>query len=119
MAMTYKQRQEQGRHKRAVYLNRLNHAEHIATMLRGISLGTAFMAVMFAVAGIRSNLDVGLEFLVLFICGLSLAEAEHILFLAEQSRYPKSRRRTFRSEFADEWHELRQRMAERKEKKKS
>ncbi len=107
MPLTYKQRQEQGRYKRAVYLNRMNHAEHLATMFRGISLGAAFMAIMFAVAGIRSNLDVVLEFLVLFICGLSLVEAEHILFLAEQSRYPKSRRRTFRSEFVDEWHEFR------------
>lgn len=109
MAMSYKQRQEQGRYKRAVYLHRLDNAEHLAVMLRGISLGTAFMAVMFAVAGIGTTLEVLIELLVIAICAISLVEAEHILFLAEQSRYPKSRRRTFRSEFADEWHDLRMR----------
>ncbi len=119
MTMSYQQRKERGQYKRAVYLRRVDNAEHIATMLRGIALGTAFMAVMFCVAGITTELDALIEFLVLAICGISLVEAEHILFLAEQSRYPKSRRRTFRSEFADEWYELRQKMAERKEKKKS
>lgn len=107
MPLTYQQRKQLGQYKRAVYHNRLNHAEHIATMLRGISLGTSFMAVMFCIAGITTTLDILIELLVIAICGFSLVEAEHILFLAEQSRYPKSRRRTFRSEFADEWREFR------------
>ncbi len=107
MAMSYKQRQEQGRYKRAVYLNRMNHAEHIATMLRGVSLGTGFMFVMFLVAGVETTVDLLILIGVFLIGCVSAIEAEHILFLAEQSRYPKSRRRTFRSEFAYEWHEFR------------
>ena len=85
----------------------MNHAEHLATMLRGISLGSAFCSVMFWVAGIDTTLDVLLEIGAVAICGISFVEAEHILFLAEQSRYPKSRRRTLRSELADDWAEFR------------
>lgn len=84
----------------------MNHAEHLATMLRGIGLGSAFCVVMFAVAGIHTVVDWLIYIGVLLLGGIAFVEAEHILFLAEQSRYPKSRRRTLRSEFADEWHEL-------------
>ena len=109
MAMSYHERKARGQYKRAVYLHRLNNAEHIATMLRGISLGSAFCIVMFWVAGIDTTLDTLLEIGAVALGGVAFVEAEHILFLAEQSRYPKSRRRTMRSEFADEWHELKQR----------
>ncbi len=109
MPLTYQQRKERGQYKRAVYLNRMNHAEHLATMLRGVTLGSAFCVVMFMVAGVDTTLDLLILIGVFLIGCVSAVEAEHILFLAEQSRYPKSRRRTLRSEFADEWHELRAR----------
>lgn len=109
MAMSYHERKRRGQQKRWEYLNRLNHAEHLATMLRGIGLGSAFCFVMFAVAGIDTTTDLLIHIGVFILGGVAFVEAEHILFLAEQSRYPKSRRRTMRSEFADEWHELKQR----------
>lgn len=108
MPMSYHERKARGQYKRAVYLHRLNNAEHIATMLRGISLGSAFCVVMFWIAGIDTTLDLSLEICAVALCGISLVEAEHILFLAEQSRYPKSRRRTLRSELADEWVEFKE-----------
>jgi hypothetical protein len=107
MGLSYHERKRRGQQKRAEYLHRVSNAEHLATMLRGVTLGTSFMFVMFAVAGIDTTLDL-LIWIGVFVIGcVSAVEAEHILFLAEQSRYPKSRRRTLRSELADEWHELR------------
>jgi len=99
------------------YDRRMNNASHLATMLRGITLGSSFCVVMFWVAGVDSTADVLIWLGFMALGGVSAVEAEHILFLAEQSRYPKSRRRTYRSEVADEWHEFRVWCAERKAKK--
>lgn len=107
MPLTYQQRKERGQYKRAVYLHRMNNAEHLATMLRGVGLGTSFMFVMGIVSGVNTTVEWLFMLGYLLIGGISMVEAEHILFLAEQSRYPKSRRRTLRSEIADEWHEFR------------
>jgi hypothetical protein len=109
MALSYHERKRRGQYKRAVYLNRMNHAEHIATMFRGVTLGSAFCVVMFMVAGIDTTTELLIMLGVFFLGGISAVEAEHILFLAEQSRYPKSRRRSMRSEIADEWQEFRNR----------
>lgn len=109
MPLSYQERKRRGQQKRWEYLNRVNNAEHIATMLRGVGLGSTFCVVMFAVAGIDTTIDLLIYIGVFILGGVAFVEAEHILFLAEQSRYPKSRRRTMRSEFADEWHELKQR----------
>jgi hypothetical protein len=109
MALSYHERKRRGQQKRWEYLNRVNNAEHLATMLRGITLGSAFCAVMFAVAGVERIVEWLVLIGVVFLGGYTAVLAEHILFLAEQSRYPKSRRRTLRSEIADEWHELRKR----------
>lgn len=107
MALSYHERKRRGQQKRWEYLNRMNNAEHLATMFRGIGLGSAFCVVMFAVAGIHTTLDWLIYLGVFILGGVAFVEAEHILFLAEQSRYPKSRRRTLRSEIADEWYEFR------------
>ena len=109
MALSYHERKRRGLYKRAVYLNRMNHAEHLATMFRGVTLGSAFCAIMFMVAGVDTTVEHLILLGVVFMGGVSAVEAEHILFLAEQSRYPKSRRRTMRSEIYDEWQEFRNR----------
>lgn len=116
MGMSYQQRKEQGELRRWIYKRRLWNAEYIATMLRGITLASAFCAVMFAIAGITTTLDVVIEIGVIALGGFTINLAEHILFWAEQSRYPKSRRRTLRSEIADEIYTWKQ---TRKEKKSS
>jgi hypothetical protein len=107
MAMTYQERKAKGQAKRAKYLRRIDHAEHLATMFRGIALGVGFMFVM----GIVSNADRLIEVVLLIVYSqvifFSLFFSEHIMFTAEQSRYPKSHRRTLRSEVADEWREFR------------
>lgn len=107
MALSYQERKRRGLHNRAVYLNRMNHAEHLAVTFRGVALGSAFCVVMFIVAGVDTTLEVIILLGVFFLGGISAVEAEHVLFLAEQSRYPKSRRRTMRSEIYDEWQEFR------------
>lgn len=107
MPMTYQERKAQGQHRRWVYLNRMNHAEHLAVMFRGVGVGFSFISIMTAVAGVHGTLDIILFIGFLMITGAGFIGAEHILFWAEQSRYPKSRRRTLRSEFADEWAEFR------------
>jgi hypothetical protein len=109
MALSYHERKRRGQYQRAVYLNRMNHAEHIATMFRGVTLGSAFCVVMFMVAGVDTTVELLILIGVFFLGSISAVEAEHILFLAEQSRYPKSRRRTMRSEIYDEWQEFRNR----------
>lgn len=106
MALSYHERKRRGQQQRWEYLNRINNAEHIATMLRGVGLGSTFCVVMFAVAGIDTTIDWLIYIGVLILGGVAFVEAEHILFLAEQSRYPKNRRRTLRSELADEFYEL-------------
>lgn len=107
MAMTYQKRKEQGRTQRWEYRHRIHHDEHIAVMFRGIGIGFSFIVVMTALAGVHGTLDIMLFILFIAIAGSGFIGAEHIMFLAEQSRYPKSRRRTIRSEFADEWREFR------------
>ena len=107
MAMTYQERKERGRTQRWEYRNRIHHAEHLAVMFRGIGLGFSFIVGMTALAGVHGTLDIMLFILFVAIAGSGFIGAEHIMFLAEQSRYPKSRRRTLRSEVADEWREFR------------
>lgn len=105
--MNYEQRQAQGRAQRWEYKKRIHHAEHLAVMFRGIGVGFAFILVMTALAGVHGTLDIVLFIGFIMIAGAGFTSAEHALFLAEQSRYPKGRRRTLRSEFADEWHRFR------------
>lgn len=107
MPLTYQQRKERGQYKRAVYLRKIDHAEHLAVMFRGIALGVSFMFVM----GIVSNADRLIEVVLLiayaYVIGTSLVLSQWVMFRAEQSRYPKSRRRTIRSEIADDWYRFR------------
>ena len=107
MPLTYQQRKERGQYKRAVYLRRIDTAEHIATMLRGIALGVGFMFVMGIVSNADRLVEVVLLIIFAFVISGSILLAEHIMLTAEQSRYPKSRRRTLRSEIAEDWHRFR------------
>jgi hypothetical protein len=81
--------------KRAEYLRRLEHAESVAVMLRGITLGCSFIFVMGLVAGVDSILEWLVIYTITFIGGVSASLAEYFLFKAEQSRYPKSRQHKF------------------------
>jgi hypothetical protein len=93
--MNYKERQAQGKSKRAEYLRRLEHAESVAVMLRGITLGCSFILVMGIVAGVDSILEWLVLYTITFIGGVSASLAEYFLFRAYQSRYSKSRRQSF------------------------
>lgn len=88
----YYKRKEQGNAKRLAYRNRMNHANHIAVMLRGIGVGFSFITVMTAVAGVHGTLDLVLFILFVIVAGWGFISAEMILFFAEQTRYPKNRR---------------------------
>lgn len=105
--MTYQERKAKGQRKRAEYLRRVDHAEHLAVMFRGVALGVGFMFVM----GFVSNADRLIEVVLLIVYAqvifFSLFFSQHIMFIAEQSRYPKSRRRTLRSEIAEDWQRFR------------
>lgn len=107
MSLNYQERKAQGERKRAKYRHKMNNAEHLAIMFRGVAVGVGFMLVM----GLVSNADRLSEVVLLIVYGyviaISLALAEQVLFTAEQSRYPKSRRMTLRSEFVKEWREFR------------
>jgi hypothetical protein len=76
-------------------------------MFRGIALGVGFMFVM----GVLSNADRLIEVILLIVyvnvIAISLVVAEHIMFTAEQTRYPKRHRRTLRSEIVDDWRRFR------------
>lgn len=107
MAMTYQERKLQGQTKRWEYRVRVHHAEHLAVMLRGVGVGFGFIVVMTALAGVHGIVDIMLFYGFMLVTGAGFVGAEHALFLAEQSRYPKSRRKTLRSEFAEEWQRFR------------
>ena len=107
MTMTYQERKAKGQRKRAEYLRRVDHAEHLATMFRGIALGVSFMFVMGFISNADRLIEVVLLIVYAYVIAFSLISAEHIMFIAEQSRYPKSRRRTVRSEVAEEWQRFR------------
>jgi hypothetical protein len=109
MALSYQERKAKGLRQRAEYRKRLDHAEHLAVMFRGFGIGFSFITVMTAVAGVHGTLAIALFIMFVLIAGSGFIGAEHIMFWAEQSRYPKSRRRTFRYEIAKEWQELRAR----------
>jgi hypothetical protein len=81
--------------KRAEYLRRLDNADRVAVMLRGITLCCSFILVMGLVAGVDSILEWLVIYTITFIGGVSASLAEYFLFRAEQSRYPKSRRQKF------------------------
>jgi hypothetical protein len=107
MALSYEKRKLQGQILVWEHRKKMNHALHLATMLRGVTLASSFCFVMFAIAGITTTLDIVLEIGTMVLGGFTMLLAEHILFTAEQSRYPKNRRRTLRSEIVDEWREFR------------
>lgn len=107
MSLSYQERKAKGQRKRAEYLRRVDNADHLAVMFRSIALGVGFMFVM----GIVSNADRLIEVVLLIVYAqvifFSLFFSQHVMFIAEQTCYPKSRRRTLRSEVADEWREFR------------
>jgi hypothetical protein len=107
MSLSYQERKAKGKQKRAEHLRRLNHAKDLSTMFWGLALGFGFMFVM----GIVANTDTTLEFIVLilfaFVIYFSVFFSQYVMFKAEQSRYPKSRRRTLRSEVAEDWQRFR------------
>ena len=88
----YQTRKEQGQRKRAEYLRRLDHAKDLAIVFRGIAVGVSFMFVMGLVANTNRVLEIVLMIVYAYVIAFSLLLAEHTLFMAEQSRYPKSRR---------------------------
>jgi hypothetical protein len=105
--LSYQQRKEQGLRKRLEYKKRLTHAEYIAVMFRGFGVGFSFIVVMTAIAGVHGLLDFYLFLLFILIASSGFIGAEMFLLRAEQSRYPKSRRRTLRSEVVDDWRKFR------------
>jgi amino acid permease len=107
MSLSYQERKAKGQRKRAEHLRRLNHAEDLSRMFWGIALGFGFMFVM----GIVANTNTPLEFMALivfaFVIYFSVFFSQYVMFRAEQSRYPKNRRRTLRSEVAEDWQRFR------------
>lgn len=97
----YHTRKEQGQRKRAEYLRRLDHAQHLALVFRAIAVGVGFMFVMGFVANTNRLLEVVLMIAYLYVIVFSLLLAEQILLRAEQSRYPKSRRKTLWNYYTD------------------
>lgn len=97
----YHTRKEQGLAKRAEYRRKVNNAQHIALVFRGIAVGVGFMFLM----GLVSNADRLIEVILLiayaYVIAFSVLFAEHILLKAEQSRYPKSRRHTLWSLYTE------------------
>lgn len=92
MPMTYQQRKKQGQRKWRAYKKRVDHAKDLAVMFRGVGVGFSFITVMTAVAGVHGTLDLLLFILFVITAGSGFIFAEMILFFAEQTRYPKSRR---------------------------
>lgn len=90
--MTYQERQAQGQRNRKAYLNRMNHAHHLAVMFRGVGVGFSFITLMTMVAGANRVLDLVLIISFAVITGAGFLSAEAVLFFAEQTRFPRSRR---------------------------
>jgi hypothetical protein len=92
MSLSYHERKAKGQRKRKEYLRRMSHAKDLSTMFLGIALGVGFMFVM----GIVANADRLVEMILLVVFAViiyfSLFFSQYVLFRAEQSRYPKSRR---------------------------
>lgn len=93
--MNYEERQVQGKAKSAEYLRRLDTADRVAVMLRGITLGSLFIFLMAIVAGVDSILEWLTLYTIVFTGGVSASLAEYFLFKARQSKYPKNRRQKF------------------------
>jgi hypothetical protein len=93
--MKHKKSKVQGKSRHAEYLRRVDNADRVAVMLRGITLGCSFILVMGIVAGVDSILEWLVLYTITFIGGVSASLAEYFLFRAYQSRYSKSRRQSF------------------------
>jgi hypothetical protein len=61
--VSYHRRKELGQARRAEFLRRLNHAEHVATVFWGLALGGFYVAVM----GFVARVDTVLEVIVMII----------------------------------------------------
>jgi uncharacterized membrane protein len=94
MSLDYVERRAKGQRKRKEYLRRISHAEDLSRMFLGIAVGFGFMFVM----GIVANADRLIEIVLLVVYALviyfSVFFSQYVMFKAEQSRYPKSRRHT-------------------------
>lgn len=92
MSLSYQERKAKGQRKRAEYLRRVEHAKDLSRMFLGSALGFGFMFVM----GIVARADRLIEIVFLIGCAVviyfSLFFSQYVVFKAEQSRYPKSRR---------------------------
>ena len=93
--MDYRKRQAQGKARRAEYLRKVDTADRVASMLRGIALGCLFIFVMALVAGVDSVADYLFLYAVLILGGASASVAHYFFFRAYQSRYSKSRQQRF------------------------
>lgn len=92
MAMTYQERKAQGKRKSAEYARRVHHAKDLAILFRGIGAGVGFMFVMGIVSNADRLLEVALLVVYAVIIYFSLFLADYVVFRAEQTRFPKSRR---------------------------
>lgn len=93
--MKHKKSKVQGKSRHAEYLRRLDNADRVAVMLRGITLFCFFIFVMRLVAGVDSVSEYLILYAVAFMGWVSASLAEYVLFRAYQSRYSKSRRQSF------------------------
>jgi amino acid transporter len=95
MSLDYVERRAKGQRKRKEYLRRISHAEDLSRMFSGIAVGFGFMFVMGIVSNAANRL---IEIVFLIGCALviyfSVFFSQYVMFKAEQSRYPKSRRHT-------------------------
>jgi len=94
MSLSYQERKAKGQRKRKEYLRRIEHAKDLSRMFLGIAVGVGFMFVM----GIVANADRLIEMILLVVYAViiyfSVFFSQYVIFKAEQSRYPKSRRHT-------------------------
>jgi hypothetical protein len=85
--------------RRAKHAKTMNTAEHLATLFRGVGVGFSFIAIMSFVAGIHTTLEIVLFLGFIIIAGAGFNLAEAVLFIAQERKYPKSRRIRLRDLF--------------------
>lgn len=101
MSLSYQERKAKGQRKRAEYLRRIEHAKDLSRMFLGIALGVGFMFVMGIVANADRLIEVVLLIVYAVVIYFSMFFSQYVLFKAEQSRFPKSRRHTLWSLITD------------------
>jgi hypothetical protein len=94
MSLDYVERKAKGQRKRKEYLRRISHAEDLSRMFLGVAVGVGFMFVMGIVANADRLIEIVLLGIYAVVIYVSVFFSQYVMFRAEQSRYPKSRRHT-------------------------